>query len=148
MGEKSVTFQDGWWYGEDSIDRRSPTPLKYMHYIYHDASADKICIFVYANGGSVYNRVNITQRCQELGLLQKISSREVYAAFKPPAMQKLDWYKRYPLLLVFLRLQFLQRMADLILPQEYAIQHTIPGQKINKYYIDNRARRPQATSAC
>jgi len=39
--------------------------------IYPDAIVDDLSVFIYANGGKVYNRVDITRRCQEPGLSRK-----------------------------------------------------------------------------
>jgi len=50
-------------------------------FIYPNALADDICLFVFANNGLIYSRQAITCRCFEMGLTMKRSSREAYAAF-------------------------------------------------------------------
>ena len=65
-------------------------------YIYPDASLDKLCIFIIANGGKVYSRQIVSRRCLELGLTRKRSSREAYEAFSPSSLLKKRWFWNEP----------------------------------------------------
>ena len=61
-------------------------------YIYPNASSDQLCVFMIANGGGVYSRQTITQRCMELGLSRKRSSRESFEAYSAASIQKNIWF--------------------------------------------------------
>jgi len=50
-------------------------------YIYPNASADELCVFVVVNGGQVYSRQQISKRCSELVITRKCFSREAYDTF-------------------------------------------------------------------
>ena len=55
-------------------------------FIYPNALADDLCLFIFANFGGIYSKQAITRRCHELGLTMKNSSREAHAAFSENAI--------------------------------------------------------------
>ena len=65
-------------------------------FIYPNATADQLCMFIYANGGDVYTRVQITNRCNELNITRKRSSKEAYDAFSPRSLEKLYLFQTHP----------------------------------------------------
>jgi len=65
-------------------------------FIYPAAASDEIAIFIHANGGDIYSRPQITDRCNELELTRKRSSKESYDAFSVTSRQALRWYKTLP----------------------------------------------------
>jgi hypothetical protein len=67
--------------------------------IFPDAEADEIALFIYNNGGQIYERFAISKRMQELGLTKKIASTEAYQAFTPENVLKAElfWTRAPPL---------------------------------------------------
>ena len=65
-------------------------------YIYPEASSDEIAIFIHSNGGDIYTRQQITDRCSELELTRKRASKESYDAFSPASIRSMRWYKSLP----------------------------------------------------
>ena len=65
-------------------------------FIYPEASADEIAIFIHVNGGDIYSRPQITDRCNELELTRKRASKESYDAFSITSGQALRWNKTLP----------------------------------------------------
>jgi hypothetical protein len=65
-------------------------------WIYLNATADQLCTFIVANGGDVYSREVITNRCIELNITRKRASKEAYDAFSENALRKLRWYRTLP----------------------------------------------------
>ena len=57
-------------------------------FIYPNATSDEICAFIVANRGGIYSRQAVTKRCKNLGLNQKRSSKEAYAAFLTSSIDK------------------------------------------------------------
>ena len=51
--------------------------------VYPDADADEVATYIVNNGGNVYDRQTISKRLQELGFTRKRASTEVYQAFLP-----------------------------------------------------------------
>jgi hypothetical protein len=66
---------------------------------YPEAKADEIAIFIYENGGRVYNRGIISFRMKELGMTQKTTSTEAWQAFTPINLLKVElfWTRAPPL---------------------------------------------------
>ena len=65
-------------------------------WIYPNATADELCMFIHSNGGDVYSRAQISDRCNELNITRKRSSKEAYDAFSPRSLEKLDWFLTQP----------------------------------------------------
>jgi len=65
-------------------------------FIYPAASLDQITIFIYGNGGDIYTRPQISDRCRELDLTRKRVSKESYDAFSPASQRALRWFKTLP----------------------------------------------------
>ena len=65
-------------------------------FIYPSASSDELAIFIVANGGDVYSREQITQRCNDLNISRKRVSKEAYDAFSFSSVWKLWWFKALP----------------------------------------------------
>ena len=65
-------------------------------FIYPDATADQIDILIYSNGGDIYTRPQIYDRCRELELTRKRSSKESYDVFSPASQRSLVWFKTLP----------------------------------------------------
>ena len=65
-------------------------------YIYPAASSDEIAIFIYSNGGDIYSRPQISDRCAELELSRKRSSKESFDAFSPASVRLRRWYTTLP----------------------------------------------------
>jgi len=53
-------------------------------------------MFIIANGGDVYSRAQISDRCLELRITRKRCSKEAYEAFSSRNLQKLRWFKTRP----------------------------------------------------
>ena len=70
--------------------------LRIFLFIYPNALADNLCLLIFANGGGIYSRQAITQRCNELGLRMKRSIREAYAVFSESTIQGLEWFITLP----------------------------------------------------
>ena len=66
--------------------------LSICMFIYPTASNDKIAAFIHPNGGDIYTRQKITDRCNELQLTRKRASKETYDVFSPTSVQALVWY--------------------------------------------------------
>jgi hypothetical protein len=67
----------------ETIIRRDQFLISLFIIIFPDATADKIALFIYNNGGQIYERSKISKHMQELGLTKKIASTEAYQAFTP-----------------------------------------------------------------
>ena len=65
-------------------------------FIYPAATLDQIAIFIYGNGGDIYTRPQISDRCQELDLTRKRSSKESYDAFSIASQRSLAWFQTLP----------------------------------------------------
>ena len=65
-------------------------------YIYQNATADELCVFIIVNGGGIYSRQIISRRCAELGLSRKRSSKESYEAFSAGSIRKALWFWSEP----------------------------------------------------
>ena len=65
-------------------------------FIWPDAQADDICAFIANNGGDVYTRKDISQKCKELEILRKRASKEAYDAFSQSSLRKLRWFVTLP----------------------------------------------------
>jgi hypothetical protein len=67
--------------------------------IYPDAGGDEATIFLYDNGGNIYNRADISKRLDELRLSKKVSSTEAYQAFEPRNILRAElfWTRGPPL---------------------------------------------------
>ena len=65
-------------------------------FIYPAASNDEIALFIYTNGGDIYTNPQITERCIELDLTRKRTSKESYDAFSPASIQSYNWYTTLP----------------------------------------------------
>ena len=50
-------------------------------YIYPNASADGLCMFIVANGGDVYSREQISDRCSELNITRKDHLKKLMMLF-------------------------------------------------------------------
>ena len=50
-------------------------------FIYPDAAADQICIFIYATGGDINDRHEVTSRCEHLRLFRKKIVRKYMLPF-------------------------------------------------------------------
>ena len=48
--------------------------LSIFIYVYPEASSDQIIAFIHSNGGDIYSRPQITDRCRELELTRKRAS--------------------------------------------------------------------------
>ena len=70
--------------------------LSIFQFIYPNALADDICLFIFANGVMIYSRQTITHRCCEIGLIMKRSSGEAYAALFESSLHKLHWFITLP----------------------------------------------------
>jgi len=97
MGKENCTLQYEWGHSETTADVRDQLLLGICLYIYTDASSDKNCAFVHANGGEIYSQKRVSKRCKELELLQKRSSKESYVAFYISSIQKFNWFATLPL---------------------------------------------------
>ena len=62
-------------------------------FIYPDASTDEIAIFIHSSGGDIYTRPQISERCRELNLTRKRTSKESFDAFSPTSIRALNWFK-------------------------------------------------------
>ena len=58
-------------------------------FIWPDAQADDICTFIANNGGDVYTRKDISQKCKELKIPRKRASKEAYDDFSQSSLRKL-----------------------------------------------------------
>jgi hypothetical protein len=65
-------------------------------FIYPSASSDQLCTFIVANGGDVYEREDVSRRCEDLSITRKRSSKEAYDAFSPSSLRKFRWFKTQP----------------------------------------------------
>ena len=65
-------------------------------YIYPSASSDEIAAFIHSNGGDIYTRPQISDRCIELELTRKRASKESYDAFSPASVRAVRWFKTLP----------------------------------------------------
>ena len=65
-------------------------------YVYPEASSDQIAAFIHSNGGDIYSRPQITDRCRELELTRKRASKESYDAFSRSSLRSLIWFKTLP----------------------------------------------------
>ena len=65
-------------------------------FIWPDSKADDICAFIANNGGDIYMREDISQRCKELEISRKRASKEAYDAFSPTSLMKLRWFVTLP----------------------------------------------------
>ena len=92
VGEENNSFQNEWGMVKNNIVGEDQLLLSICLYIYPDASADKICTFIVANGGGIYSRPDITKRCIDLGVTRKRSSRESYLAYTAKNVQKYLWF--------------------------------------------------------
>ena len=61
-------------------------------FIYPNATADELCMFIHANGGDTYTRAQISDRCKELNITRKRASKEAYDAFSASALRKLHLF--------------------------------------------------------
>jgi hypothetical protein len=65
-------------------------------FIYPAASADEVCIFIISQGGNVYSREQISQRCKELEITRKRLSKDAYDAFSPRLQKRVRWFWSQP----------------------------------------------------
>ena len=65
-------------------------------FIYPAATLDQIAIFIYGNGGDIYTRPQISDRCRESELTRKRSAKESYDAFSLASQRSLSWFKTLP----------------------------------------------------
>mmetsp|Transcript_10883 Transcript_10883/g.12613 ORF Transcript_10883/g.12613 Transcript_10883/m.12613 type:complete len:136 (-) Transcript_10883:399-806(-) len=65
-------------------------------FIYPNALADELATFIVANGGDVYSREQVSDRCEEINITRKRCSKEAYDTFSPGALEKLRWFKTCP----------------------------------------------------
>lgn len=64
--------------------------------VYPDAEADEIAIFIFDQGGELYDRQTIDKRCAELMLTKKRASTEAYQAFLPENVRRCRWFWTLP----------------------------------------------------
>ena len=65
-------------------------------YIYPAVSSYEIAIFIFSNGGEIYLRPQISDRCAELELSRKRASKESYNAFSPASVRDVRWNTTLP----------------------------------------------------
>ena len=65
-------------------------------FIYPEASSDEIAIFIYRNGGDIYTRPQISERCAELQLTRKRASKESFDAFSTASIRAKEWFRTLP----------------------------------------------------
>lgn len=70
--------------------------LVFFLQVYPEAEADEIAIFIFDNGGNLYDRQTIIQRCKELQLSKKKASTEAYQAFLPDSVHRCRWFWTLP----------------------------------------------------
>ena len=80
----------------ESITGSDQLLLSICLFIYPEATADKLCAFLVANGGGVYSRGQISERCFEMEISRKRCSKEAYDAFSASSLQKLRWFISLP----------------------------------------------------
>jgi len=77
----------------DNITGADQLLLTICIFIHPEASLDEIAAFVHSNGGDLYTRSKITDKCADLQFTRKRGSRESYDAFYPVSLRRLHWYK-------------------------------------------------------
>jgi len=60
--------------------------------IYPNARLEKLCAFIHAKGKEVYSCQIITDRCNQLDIPRKRSSKEAYDTFSAGSIQLLQWF--------------------------------------------------------
>lgn len=70
--------------------------LTFYLQVYPDAESDEIAIYIFDNGGEIYDRQTIDQRCKELLITKKKASTEAYQAFTPENVRKCWWFWTLP----------------------------------------------------
>ena len=65
-------------------------------YIYHNASLEKVCAFIHANGGNIYFRQIITDRCNQLNISRKRFSKEAFGVLSSGSIHFLQWFIYLP----------------------------------------------------
>jgi hypothetical protein len=68
-------------------------------YAYPEAQADEIAMFIFENGGGIYNRGAISNRMKDLKMTRKAASTEAYQAFTPRNLLRAElfWSRQPPL---------------------------------------------------
>ena len=94
--ERSIPYRMAGGPQRDSLTGADQLLLTICIFIYPDASSDEIANFIFSNGGDVYSRPQITERCTDLSYTRKRGSRESYDAFSPTSLRRLTWYKTLP----------------------------------------------------
>ena len=56
--------------------------LSMIIFIYPQATVDQICAFIHANGGDIYTREQVINRCAELDISRKWRSKEALTHFQ------------------------------------------------------------------
>ena len=65
-------------------------------FVYPAATEDQLCAFILVNGGDIYTREQISERCKDLQLTRKRCSKEAFDAFSPRTLRRLRWFKTLP----------------------------------------------------
>jgi len=61
-------------------------------FIFPEASLEEVVLFIHSNGGDIYTHPQIAERCIQLNLTRKISSKESYDAFYTAFIQVKHWF--------------------------------------------------------